>query len=86
MDIVYKIYRPIICKINFFFLQYCLLDLLVGVVQPSVLWKVATLIRPVFKAVLSTPKMSDIKYLKTTTATLTIRRVNIGYVILVNSC
>ena len=43
MKIVYKIY--IICKINnTFFLRYCLLDLLVGVVQPSVLWKVATLL------------------------------------------
>ena len=45
MKIVYKIYIYIICKINntVFFLQYCLLDLLVGVVHPSVLWRVATL-------------------------------------------
>ena len=38
-------YIKYICKLNntVFFLQYCLLDLLVGVVQPSVLRKVATL-------------------------------------------
>ena len=74
MKIVYKIY--IICKINnffFFFLQYCLLDLLVGVVQPSVLWKVATLV-PGYTAGATCAQISSLDAVWAAIAACTMRR------------
>ena len=64
MKIVYKIYY-ITCKISFF-LQYCLLDLLVGVVQPSVLWKVATL-----GSILSPPLLDCVNFVSASAWTMT---------------